>query len=109
MKSDIFLINSSSEITFVDLNELIYLQADGRYTYFHFKDSKKITSSKNIGEYDKVLNDNFIRIHQSYIVNIHFIKSISTKQGFILHLKDSNVTLPIAKRRFKNLIDNFQL
>lgn len=54
-----------------DSKELICCQADGKYTIVFAKDGKKIVSSKNIGDFEEILNPSmFFRCHKSYIINI---------------------------------------
>ncbi len=91
----------SVEIIFV--NEILYLESDGRYTLFHMKDSSSKIASKNIGEYEKILvNNNFFRIHNSLLVNMDCAINIHKKDGSYLKL-NSQKYLPISKRRANDL------
>ena len=52
-----------------DVSDILYCQANGRYTDFYLESGKVITSSKNLGEYN-FSNTNILRIHRSHAVNI---------------------------------------
>ncbi len=96
---DFVAIPTIDKIDFIKTNQIIYLKSDGKYTEFHLLDGKIIISSKNIGEYNQLLDSNkFFRIHNSYIVNIYFVKEINKTGGNYIELIN-DISLPIAKRR----------
>lgn len=102
-------ISSFGIIRPIIIDDIVYLKADGRYTHFHLKGNRKITASKNIGAYDKMLVDSkFIRIHQSFLINIEFVDFISTKEGLYVILRNPEIRLPVSKRRLKTLVEFFQ-
>lgn len=97
--SDYVAISSLDKIELIQMKDIIFCQADGKYTNFHLKEGRKIMSSRNLGEYSTILNPNyFFRIHHSYIINLRHITKISKKDGYFCELLNK-VTLPIAKRR----------
>ena len=51
-----------------NVHDILYCQANGRYTDFHLQNGKVIISSKNLGEYD-FSNHSIQRIHRSHAVN----------------------------------------
>ena len=46
----------SEGLIFIDVADIIYLEADGAYTHFHLVGGKKILVSKKIKEYEGALN-----------------------------------------------------
>lgn len=71
------------------LDNIVYFEASGRYTYIYLINSqlKPICSSSNIGEYEKKLSNNadFFRVHRNLIVNTNYILRFSKKdRSFIL-------------------------
>jgi two-component system LytT family response regulator len=70
----------------INLKEVLYLEAENTYTTFFLSDVKKIVATKNIGHYEEELyNDPFIRIHQSYIVNVNKVKRyIKADNGYVV-------------------------
>lgn len=92
-------ISSLDKVELIHMSEIIYCKADGKYTYFMLLDGKKIVSSRNLGEYIKILDNNyFFRIHHSYIINLRHIVKISKKDGYFCEFPNG-VHLPVAKRR----------
>ena len=96
---DYVAISSLDKIELIQMKDIIFCQADGKYTNFHLTDGRKIMSSRNLDEYSTILDANyFFRIHHSYIINLRHISKISKKYGYFCELLNK-VTLPIAKRR----------
>lgn len=63
-------------LLFVDVYDIIYLEAEGAYTNVWLKNGSKILVSKKIKFFEEVLENrpNFFRSHRSYIVNINCLK-----------------------------------
>jgi two-component system, LytTR family, response regulator len=96
---DYLAIASSDKIDFVNIGDVVFCMSDGKYTTFFLLSGKKIVSSKNLGEYEKILNSSFFyRIHNSYIINIKYLVSIIKRDGVYCELINK-VTIPISKRR----------
>jgi two-component system LytT family response regulator len=92
-------VSSLDKIELIHMSEIIFCKADGKYTYFFMLDGKKIMSSRNLGEYNNILDNNyFFRIHHSYIINLRHIIKISKKDGYFCEFSNGTV-LPVAKRR----------
>lgn len=64
--------------------EIIMCQAEGYCTNFYLTDDRKVTSSKNLKHFNCLLEDNnFIRVHHSYLINVAHVCSY-TRQGEIM-------------------------
>ncbi|MFI1771032.1 LytR/AlgR family response regulator transcription factor [Thalassobellus citreus] len=101
--SKILAIPYIDKIELIKCEDILYCEADGRYTKFHLINGDTKIASRNLGEYQKTLNNNlFFRIHHSYLVNIYMIHHINKVDGNYCHLINHK-TLPIAKRRQEEL------
>ena len=79
-------------INFLDVSEIVSLQADSNYTIIHKQDMQKIVVTRTIKDFEDLLDDNlFVRIHKSYIVNIKCITEYSTADGGTVKMNDGNV------------------
>lgn len=102
LESIIALPNLNS-VNLVDAKDVLYLEADGKYTVFHMVKEPSIVVSKNIGHYEAFLPKHlFFRIHHKYIVNLKKVISIQRTDGDYCMLKNGK-SLSIAKRRIDNL------
>ena len=105
-ESKLIAIPSFDKIDIVNPNDILYVQADGRYTIFHFNNGTRKIASRNLGEYEKLLDSQqFFRIHHSYIVNLRMVTKINKTAGNYCELLN-NKSLPIAKRR-QDLLHRF--
>lgn len=97
-------IHSQKDILPINISNITRLEADGKYTDIHCDDGKKITSSKNLGEFTSMLSEDvFIKIHRSHIVNIDHIVKFSRSEGGYVVSKDG-ATLPVSRNGKERLL-----
>lgn len=96
-------IPSTNKIDIIHIDDIVYLQANGRYTTFFLLDGTQKIASRNLGEYEKQLDPKlFFRIHHSYVVNLSMVININKSAGNYCELSTKQ-SLPIAKRRQEQL------
>jgi len=96
-------IASLKGIQVVQIEEIIYCEANTNYTNFYFTNRSTICASKPINEYEELLSDcNFIRIHKSFMVNLEHIKEYIRGEGGSVIL--SNGKEIEVSRRKKDLL-----
>lgn len=104
VNSGLIALASVDAVEFIKIEDIIYLEADGKYTVFNLTNKSRRISSKNIGEYERqLLPYFFFRIHHKYIVNLGMVLSINKKDGNYCELINKQY-LPIAKRRYQKLM-----
>jgi len=71
------------------LTDIIAIEASESYSYIHTLDSQKYMVSKNLKHFETLFssNNNFLRTHKSWIVNLDFLKEYS-KSKLILELEN---------------------
>lgn len=94
--SENLMINTDQFISFVNINEIVQLSADGPYTHIKQENGKITVVSKNLGSFEKRLPDYFVRVNKSVIININFIELI--RKDNTIELKNSP-TVEISVRR----------
>ena len=68
-------ISTLEGIYFVALDEIIHVDADSSYTKLFLINDEKIMSSKPLKYFEELLEDyDFVRIHQSHIINLKHIR-----------------------------------
>lgn len=83
----------------VDADTIVYCKANNNYTEILLLDRRKFLLSKTLKFYENLLKDHpFCRIHQSYLVNTVYIKSVERGRKSHITLKD-NTRLEIAQAR----------
>jgi two-component system, LytTR family, response regulator len=76
-------IPSLNSIILINIDDIICLEADAKYTKLYLNNNESILSSKNIGEYESMFDENFFRCHKSWIVNLKFAKKFLKSDGQI--------------------------
>jgi two-component system LytT family response regulator len=90
-------IPANKETIFVSPETILFCKADNNYTVFYLQNQEKHISSKPIFEYEELLVPHgFIRCHQSYLVNILFIKSWIKIDGDRLLLEGGH-EIPVSR------------
>lgn len=78
-------IPSNDGYTFINVNDIISLEADGKYTKIVTHSGLKSLSTKNLGEFEELLNaDLFFRTHKSWIVNLNHVKKFIKTESKVL-------------------------
>ena len=97
-KDTIFLKNSKGTHR-VPLSDLYYIESFKNYVHYHILDHT-IEIKQSLSEVEKTLpQDQFLRIHRSYVVNVNFIQSLKY-DGIILA---NEKKLPVGRSYRENL------
>lgn len=88
-----------NRILTIKMSDIYYIKSDKRKITFHMANEQHSCYMK-LDDVSKKLGKNFIRTHQSFVVNIDKIKSIQT--GSITLNKD--VVIPISSSRGKEVV-----
>jgi two-component system LytT family response regulator len=98
-------LNSADKIHMVYITDIIRCESQGSYTIFHLKDKEQIVVTKNLKEYENLLDDySFIRIHHSHLINFAYLKEFVKKDGGYAVMTD-NSQVPVSFRKRNDLLD----
>lgn len=90
-------VKTAKGIEFIPIAHILYLQSDKGYTTFFLEGGEKILVSKVLKKYEELLpSSQFVRSHQSYLVNNRYIRKYY-KEG-ILELTTGE-RIPVSERR----------
>jgi two-component system, LytTR family, response regulator len=90
----------ASEIKYVQIDEIIRLQAESNYTHIFLTGNKVFISAKTLKEYDEILQgQRFLRVHKSHLVNAAHIQAYD-RQGILLLSDNSKVEVARRKKEF---------
>ena len=90
----------ASEIKYVQVDEIIRLQAESNYTHIFLTGNKVFISAKTLKEYDEMLEgQRFLRVHKSHLVNPAHIQAYD-RQGILLMSDNSKVEVARRKKEF---------
>lgn len=89
----------SGGFVYLNRSEIVMCQAEGNYTALYSLGAEKILCSKNIGSLEDMLDDeNMVRCHKSYLVNINYVTKILTREDCRAYLK-GGYTAEVSQRK----------
>ncbi|MFY0255141.1 LytR/AlgR family response regulator transcription factor [Chitinophaga sp. 30R24] len=109
MLSKKIIISQQNSIHLVDSEEIIFCKSDNSYTFIHLLNSRKLIVVKSLSKIAKeqLCLPGFIRVSQSYLVNINFISSINKKTKELILSNDQSIPFTTTlKELFTLMFDN---
>ncbi len=101
------LISNQEGHFYEETDNVIYILAEGAYTYFILKDKRKILYCYNLGTVHKALKDYcFERLNRSVVINLKMVTYFNRSEQYcILSIDDEDIKFFISKialERLKN-------
>ena len=98
-------ISTSESIEFILPQEILFCQAHSNYCMIHFVNKRKKMTSKTLKDFEAQLSEfSFFRTHQSYLINLSYVKEIRKNDIGILILSD-DTKIPITKMKKLELLE----
>ena len=83
----------------IPVEDIIRCEASGGYTILHLKNKKPIISSKDLKNFNELLEDyDFYRIHDSHLIAYSHISKVLNEDGGVV-LTTDGIKIPISRRR----------
>jgi DNA-binding LytR/AlgR family response regulator len=98
----IICVKSYSDYRFIEATDICYLKADNNSTDIHLHNGEMITAFKTMKNFEMALSFPFVRIHNSYIVNIDYVSRIHTGNA-VCYIKKTAIKLPFSKSYKENV------
>jgi two-component system LytT family response regulator len=100
-------IPTTSGFIFIQIVDMLRLEANGSYTNIFLDNGKQILATRNIKEYEDLLPSNsFCRIHNSHIINLNKIQKYQKGRGGYVTLDDGS-SIEVASRRREDFLNRF--
>jgi two-component system, LytTR family, response regulator len=98
-------IHSLEKVHMINIDDIIRCESQGAYTIFHLKAKEQILATKNLKEFEELLDShNFIRVHHSHLINFAYLKEYIKKDGGYAIMADKS-EVPVSFRKKNNLLD----
>lgn len=102
IKDGIF-VKHKGKFVKIQLNELFWLEANDNYVTLNTQQGQYVLKT-TLKMLQDALPGCFVRIHRSYVINLHHIKSFDSEELII-----SNKSLPVGKSYFTDLMDKLKI
>jgi two-component system LytT family response regulator len=93
------LIKTPSGVVVRNLDQILFIKAEGSYSEVNFLNGDHYVISKNLSKI-KLPENTFFRVHASIIINLRYVKKIED----CLVILANEQSLPIAKRRKRKFL-----
>jgi two-component system LytT family response regulator len=92
-------IPTAEGMEYLNTKEIIRLEADRNYCWFHLLDGKKHLVCRNLKEYQELLSDNhFFRPHNSHLINLEKVKKYVRQEGGFIEMIDGS-QIPVSRTK----------
>jgi two-component system LytT family response regulator len=89
---------------FIDYEDIVHAQADRSYSIFSVLNRSKITVSKPLADFEeRLINRNFIRVHNSHIINLDQVSEYVRGEGGYLVMTDQEI-IPVSRSKKDNFL-----
>lgn len=85
-------------------DDLVYVESYGRKVYFQMVNGQYVAYRKLNQVEEELADRDFLRIHQSYLVNMNFINNIHRYQAYL----KSGLALPVPRTRYRQVKESYQ-
>lgn len=95
-------VKSSGDYHFLSHSDVVYLKADSNTTDFHLQNGSIISGFKTMKFFESQLPSTFVRIHNSYIVNVNYVSRINLGKSNC-YVLGNKVILPFSRTHKRNI------
>lgn len=97
-------IPSLDGLLFVNISDIIYLEAESNYTHVYLQTNRKITVSKTLKDFEELLPSSaFIRIHHSYVINKKMVQRYIKGEGGQVIMSNGKL-LDVSRRKKEDFL-----
>ena len=98
-------LHTQDKIHIEPISKVVRCESNGNYTMFHFSERKKLLVTKTLKEFDGMLSEHgFLRVHQSHLINLSFLKEFVKIDGGYLVMNDGS-NIPVSTRKRQMVIE----
>lgn len=98
------VLRDAENLHFVRVADILYCEADGIYTTFFLESGEEILVSKNLKEYESMLQlFHFLRVHHSFLVNLEKVEKFDKTDGGHLILSNHR-KIPVSHRKKEQVL-----
>lgn len=98
-------LHTSDKIIVVNLDNIVHCKSDNNYTEFFMQNEQKILVSKTLKYFADMLKEyQFLRVHQSHLVNLQYVKEFIKSDGGYIVLTNKK-TIPVSVRKRSEVIE----
>lgn len=95
-------------IIFIKPDDIIRLEAAGSYTQFYLVNGEKHVASKNLKDYEALLDPlSFYRCHLSHVINLRYVSKLVSTDGLFAKMSDDTL-VEVAKKNKQLFVEKLK-
>jgi len=102
-KKDFVFVKQKQLFIKIYFKDILFLKSDHVYTEIFVDNGEKYIIRESLGEYSNQLNEDFVRVHRSYIVNFQHITKVEANQLWI-----NEFEVPISKQHRNDILEKLE-
>jgi two-component system LytT family response regulator len=97
-------IHSKKGVEYIDPNEILFFESRSHYTMVYLQDEEVIHTTRTLRDFETQLcaNLNFMRVHHSFIINLHKVARYLKEEDRIVMINLQKI--PVSKSRRASFI-----
>jgi two-component system LytT family response regulator len=100
-------ISSHQGVSFIDLNEIIYAEADSNYCTLILTNGSHFIISKTLKDLQELLEEShFLRIHRQFIINLNHVQHLDRTKSILTMINKAE--LPLARNQKDKLVEMYK-
>ncbi len=109
LTTKMLVVKNYGRLQLIPLEEIHFIKGAGDYSEIHTVNNKVFLHNKSLEALVKILPENFIRIHKSYIADLNQIVNVHIFGGGKYECELSDGTkLPVSRTRYKDLTESLE-
>ncbi len=104
LKRKKIIVNADGRLMFLKPNDIVFIESDGNYSSLNLSDGRKVVVTKKIKEVNELLpQDDFFRIHNSYVVNLDKVIEFYKTDGYVI-LEEGH-KIPVSRQKKSDFLN----
>jgi two-component system LytT family response regulator len=102
---DKIAVPTSQGLEFIEIKDIIRCESDGNYTRIFFINQPFMLVSRTLKDFDELLEElNFLRVHQSHLINLKYLKKYIKSEGGYVEMQDGT-QITVSRNRKDELLN----
>ncbi|MDF1546688.1 MAG: LytTR family DNA-binding domain-containing protein [Bacteroidales bacterium] len=102
--NDKIAVNSPYGVNYLKSSDILYIASAESSVKIYLHANKQIPVKKTLKDFENVMPAHFLRIHNSFIINILYVKKLIKTERWSVEMDDGEI-LPIARRKRNEFLD----
>ncbi|PTL40107.1 DNA-binding response regulator [Alkalicoccus saliphilus] len=107
-KSKKLIVKTGTALQVINSDTIVFIEKINRKTFIHTREMT-YESNETLGNYAKMLNDNFFSSHRSYLINLNFVSQIiSDGETYFIYFHDFSKYAHVSKLKYLELVEKLK-